>query len=83
MTSLEAERELSQRLEQYDQENVANVFPIQVVFRIDAGFGTPENVAWLIEMGYDVYSRPYGAWIKPRLKSLAEGFVLVTGREQR
>jgi hypothetical protein len=72
MTSLEAERELSQRLEQYDQENVANVFPIQVVFRIDAGFGTPENVAWLIEMGYDVYSRPYGIWIKPRLKSLAE-----------
>jgi hypothetical protein len=35
--------------------------------------GTAENVAWLIEMGYDVYSRPYGDWLKPRLKRMAEG----------
>jgi hypothetical protein len=72
MASLEAERELRQRLEQYDQENVTNPFPIRVVFRIDAGFGTSENVAWLIEMGYDVYSRPSGDWLKPRLKHMAE-----------
>ena len=71
--SLEAERELRQRLHKYEQENAANPFPIRVIFRIDAGFGTPENVAWLIEMGYDVYTRPYGDWLKPRLKRQAEG----------
>ena len=71
--SLEAERELRQRLAKYAQENVTNPFPIRVIFRLDAGFGTAENVAWLIEMGYDVYTRPYGDWLKPRLKRQAEG----------
>lgn len=72
MASLEEERELRQRLEQYEQENATNPFPIRMVFRIDAGFGTPENIVWLIEMGYDVYTRPYGDWLKPRLKHMAE-----------
>lgn len=72
MASLEEERELGQRLEQYEQENATNPFPIRMVFRIDAGFGTPENIVWLIEMGYDVYTRPYGDWLKPRLKHMAE-----------
>lgn len=71
--SLQAERELRQRLAQYEQENATNPFPIRVIFRLDAGFGTPENVAWLIEMGYDVYTRPHGDWLKPHLKRLAEG----------
>jgi hypothetical protein len=72
MASLEEERVLRQRLEQYEQENATNPFPIRMVFRIDAGFGTPENIVWLIEMGYDVYTRPYGDWLKPRLKHMAE-----------
>ena len=29
--------------------------------------------AWLIEMDYEVYTRSYGDWLKPRLKRLAEG----------
>lgn len=71
--SMEAERELRQCLEKYEQENAANSFPVQIVFRLDAGFGTPDNVAWLIEMGYEVYTRPYSNWLKPHLKRLAEG----------
>ena len=71
--SMQAESELRQRLQQYEQENAANSFPIRAVFRLDAGFGTAENLAWLIEMGYEVYTRPYGDWLKPRLKRLAEG----------
>jgi hypothetical protein len=70
---LDAERELRQRLELFEHDNATNSFPIRAIFRLDAGFGTAENLAWSIEMGYDVYTRPYGDWLKPRLKRLAEG----------
>ena len=60
------ERQLQQRLEQFEAENRANRCPIQADFRLDAGFGMRENVALLIEMGYDVYTKPYGDWLTPR-----------------
>jgi hypothetical protein len=66
--SLQVEQQLRQRLEQFEQENATNAFPIRAVFRLDAGFSNRENVAWLIEMGYEVYTRPYGNWLLPRLK---------------
>jgi hypothetical protein len=59
---------LQQRLQAFEADNLSNLFPIQAVFRIDAGFGTRENVAWLIEMGYEVYTKPYSDWLTPRLK---------------
>ena len=59
---------LQQRLKEFEADNQNNTFPIQAVFRIDAGFGTRENVAWLIEMGYEVYTKPYSDWLTPRLK---------------
>jgi hypothetical protein len=59
---------LQQRLQTFEADNQSNSFPIQAVFRIDAGFGTRENVAWLIEMGYEVYTKPYSDWLTPRLK---------------
>lgn len=51
------QQQLQERLERFQQENDTNPDPIQAVFRIDAGFGTWENVALLIEMGYEVYTR--------------------------
>lgn len=78
MHALAEENELQQRLKQYEQDNATNPFPVQVVFRIDAGFGTADNIAWLIEMGYDLYTRPYGDWLKPRLKRLAENLTTWT-----
>ena len=54
---------LQQRLQAFETDNQSNLFPIQAVFRIDAGFGTRENVAWLIEMGYEVYTKPYSDWL--------------------
>ncbi len=54
-----AERFLRERLTRFEQENATNTDPIQAVFRLDAGFGTHENVALLIEMGYEVYTKPY------------------------
>jgi len=57
-----------QRLQAFDTDNLSNPFPIHAVFRLDAGFGTRENVAWLIEMGYEIYTKPYSDWLTPRLK---------------
>ena len=34
-----------------------NADPIQVIFRLDGGFTNLENIYWLIEMGYEVYTR--------------------------
>jgi hypothetical protein len=59
---------LRQRLEQFEQDNLTNTTPVQVVFRLDAGFGTVQNIALLIEMGYEVYSKPHGNWLTSRLK---------------
>jgi len=52
---LEDEKKLRQRLEQFEQDNVENPEPVEACFRLDAGFGTYENIALLIEMGYEVY----------------------------
>jgi hypothetical protein len=72
-TSLQAEAQICQLLKAYQQDNDTNPFPIRVIFRLDAGFGSHENVLFLIEMGYEVYSRPFGNWLLPRLKKKAEG----------
>lgn len=54
---------LEERLRRFQAENAANPAPIQAIFRLDAGFGTPENLALLIEMGYEVYTKPYSTWL--------------------
>ena len=59
---------LSERLTLFEQENHANLCPIQADFRLDAGFGSRENVALAIEMGYETYTKPYSDWLTPRLK---------------
>ena len=48
---------LEQRLERYQAENQANPAPIRTIFRLDGGFGSGANVALLIEMGYEVYTK--------------------------
>jgi len=61
-------RGLQQRLEQFEVENRTNLCPIQADFRLDAGFGTQENVSLAIEMGYELYTKPSRTWLTPRLK---------------
>ena len=61
-------RLLQQRLEQFEMDNRTNLYPILADFRLDAGFGNRENVALGIEMGYELYTKPYSAWLTPRLK---------------
>jgi hypothetical protein len=43
--------------QQLQADNAANSHPIRATFRLDGGFTSLENLYWLIEMGYDVYTR--------------------------
>lgn len=61
-------QELERRLTRFEQENATNPLPVRADFRLDAGFGTAENLAMLIEMGYEVYTKPYGTWLKAHMK---------------
>lgn len=64
--------ELQQRLKRFERENESNPAPMPIVIRLDAGFGTPENVALLIEMGYEVYTKPQSHWVTTKLRQEAE-----------
>ncbi len=50
---------LGQRLMRFEQDNAANAEAVAAEFRLDAGFGTSENVALLIEMVHEVYTKPH------------------------
>jgi hypothetical protein len=65
---LEDEKILRQRLEQFEQDNVENLQPVKACFRLDAGFGTYENIALLIEMGYEVYVKLHNHKITEMLR---------------
>lgn len=67
--------DLMQRLKRFQAENAANQAPIQAVLRLDAGFGTQANVSLLIEMGYELYTRPYGTWLSGELHQRIQGGV--------
>lgn len=62
---------LYQRLKRFEQENAANPHPMPADFRLDAGFGTYENVALLVEYGYEVYTKPHSHHVVAYLKKLA------------
>jgi len=64
----EDETVLRQRLEQFEQDNAENPQPVEACFRLDAGFGTYENIALLIEMGYEVYVKLHNHKITEMLK---------------
>ena len=51
---------LRQRLKRFQAENQDNPQPIEAEFRLDAGFGSYQNIALLIEMGYEIYTKPHG-----------------------
>ena len=59
---------LRERLDRFTQENATNPNSIQAVFRLDAGFSTYENLALLIEMGYEVYTKLHNQQIIRNLR---------------
>jgi hypothetical protein len=62
---------LSLRQQLFQIENETNHNPIAAIFRLDAGFGNSENLALLIEMGYEIYSKPYGNWLSGILSKMS------------
>lgn len=54
---------------QLEADNAANLDPVKVIVRLDAGFGTDPNVTWLIEMGYIVYTKAFSAQVSAKLKA--------------
>lgn len=60
---------LQQRLERFRQENLTNKQPIEAEFRLDAGFGAYHNIALLVEMGYEVYTKPHSHKVTQALRS--------------
>lgn len=62
---------LAKRLQHFQAQNAGNPNPIRSVIRLDAGFGDAKNLALLIEMGYEVYSKPYGNWLSGRLAKMS------------
>jgi hypothetical protein len=65
--------QLQQRLTRFEADNQTNSAPLCTVFRLDSGFGTQENIALLIEMGYEVYSKPYSNWLSAWIREQAAG----------
>jgi hypothetical protein len=65
---LEQEKALRKRLTQFERENTENLQPIEACFRLDAGFGTYDNIALLIEMGYELYVKLHNHKIVEKLK---------------
>jgi len=65
-------RVLVQRLQRFEQENATHPGPVNIVLRLDAGFGTADNLSLLIEMGYEVYTKPYSHQVTTALKREAD-----------
>jgi hypothetical protein len=61
-----------QRLACFEQDNAANPEPVVAEFRLDAGFGSYENVALLIEMGYEIYTKPHSHRVATYLRQLVD-----------
>jgi hypothetical protein len=62
---------LQERLTRFEHDNEMNLAPIEAEFRLDAGFGTYENVALLIEMGYEVYTKAHNVQVVTFVKGKA------------
>jgi len=45
-------------------DNEGNPHPVRIIFRIDAGFASQENIDWLIEMGYEIFTKDRGTKAK-------------------
>jgi hypothetical protein len=54
---------LKERLADFAAENQRNPNPVRIRLRLDAGFGTYDNLAVLIEMGYEIFTKARSAQV--------------------
>lgn len=55
-------------LAQLEADNAEMTSVVEVVIRLDAGFATDANLAWLIELGYTVLSKAHSGHTSTRLQ---------------
>jgi len=51
-----------------ESDNATLLNPLTVVLRVDAGFSTDDNLTWLIEMGYVVYTKAHNGKTTAKLR---------------
>ncbi|HSH79836.1 MAG TPA: hypothetical protein VLA19_15025, partial [Herpetosiphonaceae bacterium] len=69
VAALEAEQaDLTAWLAHLTADNAAAPSPVTIVMRLDAGFATDANLAWLIEMGYTVLTKVYSGHTTKRIQ---------------
>jgi hypothetical protein len=69
VATLQAQHDLlSADLTQLERDNVDVTSPLTVVIRLDAGFATDVNLAWLIERGYMVLTKTHSGHTTTRLQ---------------
>jgi len=66
----EAYTQLQQQYQALLSDNEANPTPIRAIWRMDAGFASLANLLWLIEMGYEVYTKGVSAHLLPKLLNI-------------
>lgn len=60
-------QDLCQHATQLQADLFSNPAPVRVVLRLDAGFASRENLAWLLEMGYELYTKSRSATVRETL----------------
>lgn len=63
---------LTKRVAELSAENQALPTAIRIIIRLDAGFSTDANLAWLIEMGYAVLTKAHSGHTTRRLQRTVE-----------
>ena len=51
-----------------ESDNATLLNPLTLVLRVDAGFSTDDNLTWLIEMGYVVYTKVHNGQTTAKLR---------------
>ena len=54
-------------LAQLEGDNATLLHPLSCILRVDAGFSTDDNLTWLIEMGYVVYTKVHNGQTTAKL----------------
>jgi hypothetical protein len=60
--------QLADWLAELDADNATLLNPLTLVLRVDAGFSTDDNLTWLIEMGYVVYTKVHNGKTTDKLR---------------
>ena len=65
---LAQQAQLAEWLAELETDNATLLNPLTVVLRVDAGFSTDDNLTWLIEMGYVVYTKVHNGQTTDKLR---------------